>query len=88
LKQFKAGDSIRIIPQMKYEMYNVDFAISSVESDTHMTLKEPALEASLSSMHTFRVLPKLSQTQAFSEVIEYLKDGGCLSVFPEGCSHD
>ena len=88
LKQFKAGDSIRIIPIRANEMFNVDFVIASVDSESQMTLKDQANEASFENRYKFKMMPKLSQTEAFSDAIGYIKEGGCLAIFPEGCSHD
>ena len=37
---------------------------------------------------TFKVAPKVDQTQVYDAVFERLQTGGCVGIFPEGGSHD
>ncbi len=37
---------------------------------------------------TFKVAPKVDQTQVYDAVFEKLMSGGCVGIFPEGGSHD
>lgn len=37
---------------------------------------------------SFRVAPKVDQTEVYDAVFERLMSGGCVGIFPEGGSHD
>ena len=37
---------------------------------------------------TYKVAPKVDQTQVYDAVFERLQAGGCVGIFPEGGSHD
>jgi glycerol-3-phosphate O-acyltransferase / dihydroxyacetone phosphate acyltransferase len=37
---------------------------------------------------TFKVAPKVDQTEVYDAVFDTLSQGGCIGIFPEGGSHD
>lgn len=52
-------------------------------SDTEVKLKRP-LDVEMKESSTFKVIPKLDQTQLFSTVWDSLHAGQAIGIFPEG----
>lgn len=66
--------------------------VAQVLSDTSLVLTHPIpipeAAANGSTMTSFRIAPHVDQTPVYREVHEYLEKGECITVFPEGGSHD
>lgn len=64
--------------------------VVNVISDTALVIKHPfrniiALE---NDQYKFKCIPHVEQSSVFKSVHEELNRGGCITIFPEGGSHD
>lgn len=86
-KELKAGDKIRFSG-------NTGMKVKSVESDTCLYLEENevTVEFTLPSSETeatmFQILRRVEQKDVYEAVLQRLKEGGTIGIFPEGGSHD
>ncbi|CAI5756766.1 unnamed protein product [Candida verbasci] len=72
--------------------------ISSIEDDTHLTLRKPfrspkqkiqdKIGKLLSQGTSFKIAPHVDNHIVFQNVFHHLNDGKILGIFPEGGSHD
>ena len=52
-------------------------------------MKKPGVkDFSTSEKFNYSVIPKVDQSNLFKAVEQVLGNGGCISIFPEGGSHD
>ena len=61
-----------------------EIIVKSVESDFELTPVSGAVFPST----TYKIIPKLDQSQVYDVVQQELKRGRCIGIFPEGGSHD
>ncbi|KAK6873884.1 Glycerol-3-phosphate O-acyltransferase 2 [Candida tropicalis] len=72
--------------------------ISSIEDDTHLTLKKPftskkkdiqdKIDGVLKNGTSFKIAPHIDNHVVFQNVFDHLNNGHVLGIFPEGGSHD
>ncbi|KAK9463688.1 uncharacterized protein V1516DRAFT_668460 [Lipomyces oligophaga] len=65
--------------------------VERVISDTEIVMQKPFKDKAikmLSHPTVYKKAPKIDQKQVYEKVFEYLNNGGCIGIFPEGGSHD
>lgn len=66
-----------------------DYIITEVVSDTEMKVSaKEADQCELGVKLSFKIAPKVDQSNVFAKVWEELSNGNNLGIFPEGGSHD
>lgn len=58
-------------------------------SDTHLEITH-AIQVKQEDLtwHHFKIAPHVDQTAVYDEVYHYLNNNECITIFPEGGSHD
>ncbi|CAO3649521.1 unnamed protein product [Cunninghamella echinulata] len=70
---------------------NYKFHVSKIINDTECEVThsiEMAEEDQSEEGFTFKIAPHVDQTPVYTEVNRYLNNGECITIFPEGGSHD
>ncbi len=62
--------------------------VKTPETVSQLTIKVVQNEKSVFKGSTFKVAPRIDQSQLFDVVFRELSSGGCTGIFPEGGSHD
>mmetsp|Transcript_14791 Transcript_14791/g.24063 ORF Transcript_14791/g.24063 Transcript_14791/m.24063 type:complete len:606 (-) Transcript_14791:141-1958(-) len=72
-----------------------NFVVVKAESDTKLTFRpipldveQPNLAAFDPKDNTYKITPKVQQSEMFNKVFDSLREGKCIGIFPEGGSHD
>ncbi|KAI8974984.1 hypothetical protein BDB01DRAFT_805608 [Pilobolus umbonatus] len=81
--QFCPKDSIAFPGDVKAE-------VMRVISDSELLLKKPlpSMTPFIMGPSVFKVVPHIEQSAVYSAVYDELNRGGCITIFPEGGSHD
>ncbi|GAA5796671.1 hypothetical protein HPULCUR_002046 [Helicostylum pulchrum] len=68
---------------------NYKVHVARVISDTHLEITH-AIQVKQEDLtwHHFKIAPHVDQTAVYDEVYHYLNNNECITIFPEGGSHD
>jgi len=73
--------------QVSIKGHEDPYRVTAVISDTELQLA-CAVNASADGGETYKVFPKVDQSEMYDAVHKALREGKCLGIFPEGGSHD
>ena len=82
-KQFEVGDGI-------VASIGPKFTIEEILSETELRVKTYEKDESVLEQKnlSYKIHPKIDQTEVFTHVFEAFNNGQCVGIFPEGGSHD
>ncbi|KAG2237858.1 hypothetical protein INT48_002159 [Thamnidium elegans] len=68
---------------------NYKLHVARVISDTHLEITHAVqVKEEDLTWHNFKIAPHVDQTAVYDEVYHYLNNNECITIFPEGGSHD